>query len=95
GPATCALQWGPRRTVLAAGAFQAAATLAALALWMILGRPPVFIVCLAGMCAWMGVLYVRLQRRPRRDRARSFYVAGFVFFVLKLDGLILDRGFGT
>lgn len=50
-----------------------------------------FGLMLAGTCILIMVLAVRLVRRPIQRNARPFYIWGFVFFLLPLLGLIIER----
>jgi hypothetical protein len=62
--------------------------------WMVSGRPLLFISFLAVLFIYILVLSIRLLRLPVKARAEQFYLAGFVFFLLPLVGLLIDNYVG-
>jgi len=82
--------WGAQKAALTAAAINLASTLAGIQLWNAMGRPALFIWALAATTAWLALLYKKLLAQPSRERARAFYLPGFLFFVLPLVALILD-----
>lgn len=85
---------GPRLSAtVALGLFLLAAGCGFMSWWG-LGRPPAFGLLLLGTFLKVGHLGGKLLREPSASRARPFYVFGFVFFLLPLAGLVVDRAFG-
>ena len=75
--------------LLAASLYLLALGCAGLLSWAGLSRG-VFIWFVCTPALWLAVLFARLWQRPGLQRAASFYVAGFVFFLLPL---LIDTGF--
>ena len=89
--------WGPgyARALGAAGtailsvALFTAAALAAVLLWLQLGRPCPLGMALAGAIGGLGFFLVRLLREPGPRRSRDLYQAGILFGLAPAVGMLL------
>jgi len=82
---------GTRGTAVLSAALFAAATLAVLLLWQILGRPRAFGVAIAAAGAGLGFFLARLLREPGARHAGALYRAGILFGLAPAVGLLLPR----
>jgi 4-hydroxybenzoate polyprenyltransferase len=91
--------WGPgyaralgaRGTAVLSVALFAAAALAAMLLWLGLGRPRSFGLALVAAVGGLGFFLVRLLREPGPLRSRALYRAGILFGLAPALGLLLPR----
>ena len=82
---------GTRGTAVLSTALFAAATLAALLLWQVLGMPRGFGVVIAAAGAGLGYFLARLLREPGARHARALYRAGILFGLAPALALLLPR----
>jgi 4-hydroxybenzoate polyprenyltransferase len=82
---------GTRGTAVLSAALFAAATVAALVVWQILGRPHAFGVAVAAAGAGLWFFLARLLREPGARHARALYRAGILFGLVPALGLLLAR----
>ena len=80
---------GARGTAVLSAVLFAAATLAAVSLWLGLGRPRSFGVALATAASGLGFFLVRLLRDPGPRQSRALYRAGILFGLVPALGLLL------
>lgn len=82
---------GTRGTAVLSAILFTAATLTALVLWQILGRPHAFGVAVAAAGAGLWFFLVRLLREPEGRHAGALYRAGILFGLAPAMGLLLPR----
>ncbi|HET6982849.1 MAG TPA: UbiA family prenyltransferase [Myxococcaceae bacterium] len=82
---------GAGGTAVLGTALFATAALAAVLLWLVLGRPWVFGGALVGAAAGMAFFLARLLRDRGSVSARSLYRAGIVFALIPALGLLVGR----
>jgi 4-hydroxybenzoate polyprenyltransferase len=82
---------GTHGTAVLSAALFTAATVAALVLWQILGRPHAFGVAVAAAGAGLWFFLARLLREPGARHARALYRAGILFGLAPALGLLLPR----
>jgi len=82
---------GTRGTAVLSAALFTGATVAALLLWQMLGRPPAFGTAIAAAGAGLGFFLARLLREPGSRHAGALYRAGILFGLTPALGLLLPR----
>jgi 4-hydroxybenzoate polyprenyltransferase len=82
---------GTRGAAVLSVALFAAAALAAVLVWLVLGRPRAFGVALVAAVGGLGFFLAQLLRDPGPQHSRALYRAGILFGLAPALGLLLPR----